>query len=438
VAAAAAAAAVWFWLPAGQYMAYVRLYMPIQRQHILFRGNDEQEFSSFQRTQFVMLRSRRVVDKALNNPTVKQMDLGPAAKSLSAADWLERQIQVGTPDGPELPRVMVLGDEPALPKVLVTAVVDAYLEEMSANQQAHQQKRIDALKQILATYDERLQRLQKTKNELARAAGASSDKILILQQELLQKQLAQAKSELVTVTADLRRWELEAQMFQGREGASPEVPEALIDAQIDKDLEKEIALRKKLEERLAQAKTVLDNPDDPTLKRYREELEAQTKFIDEQRKDPRVRERVKAGLLAQQKADGKTYSALLKDKIAFSRQLGKLLEAEVERLQLEVKELNSKAIDLDSGRIDLQQAEAGVNLVKSELEKATVELPAPARVRRYDDEAIVVAPDEFSRRFKASGMGAASAVGAVLLLGSFLEFHRRRGRGPGVGSGGEG
>jgi hypothetical protein len=436
VAAAAAAAAVWFWLPAGQYMAYVRLYMPIQRPLIIYRGNDERGFLSFQRTQFVMLRSRRVVDKALNSPAVKQMDLGPAAKGLSAADWLERQIQVGTPDGPELPRVMVLGDEPALPKALVTAVVDAYLEEMSANQQAHQQKRIETLKQILVTYDERLQRLQKTKNELARAAGANNDKILILQQELLQKQLAQAKSELVSVTADLRRRELEAQLFQGREGASPEVPEALIDAQIDKDLEKEIALRKKMEARLAQAKTVLENPDDPTMKQYRRELEEKSKFIDEQRMAPRVRERVKADILRRTTTNGKSQAALLKDRIAFGRQLGKLLEAEVERLQVEVRDLNNKAIDLDSGRIDLMQAEAGVTLVKSELDKATVELPAPERVRRYDDEAIVVAPDEFTRRFKAAGGGAAAAFSAVLLFSCFLQFPGRGGVGHTSGAAG--
>jgi hypothetical protein len=428
VAAAAAAAAVWFSLPAGQYMAYVRLYMPTRSPTLLYRPDGEPDFATFQRAHLALLRSRRVVDKALNNPAVKQMDLGPAAKSLSAADWLERQIKVGTPDGPELPRVMVLGDEPALPKVLVTAVVDAYLEEMSANQQAHQQKRIETLKQILATYDERLQRLQKTKNELARAAGASSDKILLLQQELLQKQLAQAKSELVTVTADLRRWELEEKVFQPREGASPEVPEALIDAQIDKDLEKEIALRKKMEDRLAQAKTVLENPDDPTMKQYRRELEEKAKFIDEQRKDPRVRERVKAGFLAQQKTDGKTYSALLKDKIAFGRQLRKLLETEVERLQREVKDLNNKAIDLDSGKIDLMQAEAGVTLVKSELDKATVELPAPERVRRYDDEAIVVAPEDIPRKLRAASLAGLGAFGAVLLLSCFLQFSRRGGR----------
>ena len=423
LAAAVTAVAIWFLLPAGKYMAFIRLYMPLRQQSILFKI-DEQDFGSFQRTQFVMLRGRRVLDTALSSPGVKQMDLGPAAKSLSAADWLERQIKVEMPDGPELPRVIISGDEPALPKVLVTAVVDAYLDEVSANHQEHRQKRIDQLQKILDTYEARLRRLQETRNGLAKAAGAGSDKILLLQQELLQKQLAQAKSELVTVTADLRRWELEDELFQPREGRPAEVPQALINAQIEKDLEKEIDLRKKLEARLEHAKTVWDDPDHPTMKQYRRELEEKTKFIEEQRMDPRVHERVKADLLVKQKLNGGSNSALLKDKIAFNRQLGKLLQAEVERLQLEVRDLNRNAIDPDMGKIDLQHAEASVSLVKNELDKAIVELPAQARVRRYDDEAIVVFLDDTPRKLGMAILAGLAAIGVVLLIASVLKLPR--------------
>jgi hypothetical protein len=419
--AAVAVAAMWYWLPPGKYLAYVRLHMPTRAPRILYDIDRGEDFASFQREQLALLSSHRVLDKALSNPAVRSLPPAAGTTTLSAVDRLRNDVKVEFPDGPELPRVTMLGDDPAAPKVLVTAVVDAYLEEMSANQQAHQQKRIDTLKQILATYDERLQRLQKTKNELARAAGARNDKILVLQQDLLQKQLARAKSELIDVTADLRRWELEAQLFQQTQ-APAEVPEQLIDAQIEKELEKEIDLRNKTEARLAQAKQLHDDPEHPTLKKYREELEAKTKFIDAQRKDPRVRERVKAEVLARVAPDGKTNSALLKDKIAFNKQLAKLLEAEVERMQLEVRDLNNKAIDLDSGKIDLRQAEAGVALVKSELDKAMVELPAPERVRRYDDEAIVVFLDDTPRKLRLAILAGLGAFATVLLVASFLQL----------------
>jgi hypothetical protein len=420
--AAVAVAAVWYWPPPGKYMAYIRLHMPTRAPRILYDIDRGEDFASFQGEQLALLGSHRVLDKALSNPSVGRLLPGTDTTKLSAADWLRDEVKVEFPEGPELPRVAILGDDPAAPKALVTAVVDAYLEEMSANQQAHQQKRIDTLKQILATYDERLQRLQKTKNELARAAAAGNDKLLVLQQELLQKQLAQAKSELVTVTADLRRWELEAQLFQPREGARPEVSEQLIDAQIEKELEKERDLRKELAARLTKAKLMPDGPDEATIKKYREELEAQTKFIDEQRKN--LRESVRNDLWAKQVREGKARFDSLKDKTTFNSQLKKLLEGEVERLQGEVKVLNNKAIDPDAGKIDLQQAEAGVALVKSELDKAFVELAAPERVRRYDDEAIVVFLDDTPRKLRAALLAGLAAIGVVLLIASFLKLPR--------------
>jgi hypothetical protein len=419
--AAVAAGAVWFWLPPGKYQASIRLYMPTRAPKILF-DVEEQEFNSFQREQLALLSSHRVLDKALSSPAVKAMDLGPAANSLSAADRLRSEVKVEMPDGPELPRVIILGDDPEAPKVLVTAVVDAYLDEVSANHQEHRQKRIDQLQKILETYEARLQRLQKTRKDLAKATGAGNDKILLLQQELLQKQLAQAKSELVTVTADLRRWELEDELFRPREGRPAEVPQALIDAHVEQELAKEKAVRRELEARLTKAKLMPDGPDAATVKKYTDELEAQTKFIDEQRKT--LRPDVKADLVAKQTIEGKSNSALLKDKIAFNRQLGKLLQAEVERLQLEVRDLNRNAIDPDMGKIDLQHAEASVSLVKNELDKAIVELPAQARVRRYDDEAIVVFLDDTPRKLGMAILAGLAAIGVVLLIASVLKLPR--------------
>jgi len=346
---------------------------------------------------------------------------------------LEKQLRVESPDGPELPRVTICGDDPALPKVLVEAVVTAYLEGVRHDHQEDRQMRIDQLRGILTTYEARLQRLQATKNELVKAMGATSDRTIVLKQELVHKQLAQAQTELVSVNADLRRWELQEKVLQPQ-GGTPD--ERLIDAAVEKELEKEKAARKELIDRLEKAKQALDDPEHPALVKYRRELEEKTKFIDEQRKT--LRESVKADLPTKNQADAKVRLRLLKERIVFSKQLAKLLTDEVGRLQGEAKDFTNKAIylDLDAGRIDLQQAEAGVSLVKNELDKAIVELPASERVKRYDDEAIVVAPDDAPRKLRSAGLAGLGAFGAVLLL-SFLEFpgRGRRATRPGLPGG---
>jgi hypothetical protein len=397
--AAVAATAVWYWLPPGKYLAYVRLYMPSRAPKVLYDTGHEEDFERFQREQLALLRSHRVLEKALSNPNVRRLPQAAGPTKLSAVDRLRDEVSVEFPEGRELPRVTVLGDDPAAPKALVKAVVEAYLDEVRRNHQEHRQTRIEQLKAILGTYEARLQRLQATRNELAKAVGASNDKILVLKQELLYKELAQVQAELIGVNADLRRLELEEKVLQPHEGARGEVSEKLLDAQVEKELEKEKAARKELETRLEKAKVVLEDPEHPTLKKLREELEAKTKSIEEQRKT--LRAALKADLLATA-AGAQARLTALKDKITLNKQLAKRLTEEVGRLQAQAKDFNNKAIDLDGGRIDLQQAEAGVILVKNELDKAIVELPAPERVKRYDDEAIVVFLDDTPRKVRAA------------------------------------
>ena len=256
-----------------------------------------------------------------------------------------------------------------------------------------------------------------------KAIGSGDNKVIALKQELTQKQLASAQGELIKVDHDLRQMELEAKIYQATNGSTVEVPDKLIEAYVDKDLEKETAHRAELEARLAKAKEVVDDDNFPKIKQMRAELDQKNKFLEEQRKKLRIS--YKAQLLERAGLDSKSQLAVLNQKIGFNREFKKLLGQEIEQMERETRAINDRAINLEGGRIDIQQAEASFARVMAEIDKATVELPAPPRVSQLE-EAIVVPPDEASRKLKMASLGAGGAFAAVLLLVAFLEFRSRR------------
>jgi polysaccharide biosynthesis transport protein len=413
-----------FFLPPANYTAYVKLHMPIHPEGVLFAHPEaEQKFDSFQMTQFAMLKDRLVLNAALRDPAVKRLDMAAITKGTDPVQWLEKEIRIEKPDGPELPRVTLEGDDPVATKVLVTAVVDAYLREVVNKQMGHRQQRLDQLKEIAGKYEERLKRIQGARNELAKAIGSGDNRVIAIRQELAQKQRGLAQEELIKADADLRRLELEAKTYQARDGSSAEIPDKLVDAYVDKDLEGELRAQAELEARLKKRLAVADE-DNPLVQQLRAELDLKKKTIEDQRK--KLRPAQKSKLLEQLQGDSKAQLALLNEQIGFNREFKKLLEKEVTRLEGEADKLNSRAIDLDSGKIDLQQAEAGVARVMSEIDKLTVELPAPPRVQKLGDETVVVVPNEAARKLKMAAMGGFGAFGAVLLLIAFLEFRSRR------------
>jgi len=424
IVAGITAAGVWIFLPPGMQTAYVKLYMPLHPDGILnAHPEDKGDFASFQRTQIALLKSRFVLNAALGKPKVRALNLAAVAKTITPVEWLDKEIKIETPDGPELPRVTMSGDDPEQLKILVTAVVDSYMEKVVQEQTAHRQKHIEQLKEISVKYEARLKQIQNVRSELAKAIGSGETKVIALKQELTQKQLASAQSELIKVDHDLRQMELEAKIYQSTNGGAVEVPDKLIEGYVDKDLEKETAHRAELEARLAKAKDVVDDDNFPKIKQLRAELDQKNKFLDEQRKKLRIS--YKAQLVERAGLDSKSQLAVLNQKIGFNREFKKLLGEEIEQMETDARKINDRAINLEGGRIDIQQAEASFARVIAEIDKATVELPAPARVSQLE-EAIVVPPDEASRKLKVASLGAGGAFAVVLLLIGFLEFRSRR------------
>src|SRR5262249_30776570 len=87
VAACAAAARVWPFLPPAKQSVYAKLYMPTRPEHILYERTEAQsDFASFQRTQVALIKSRLVLNAALRNPKVAQLDLDSVRKRMDPVE----------------------------------------------------------------------------------------------------------------------------------------------------------------------------------------------------------------------------------------------------------------------------------------------------------------------------------------------------------------
>jgi polysaccharide biosynthesis transport protein len=423
--AAVIAAGVWFFLPPGKHMAYVKLYMPKKPEGMLYNHpEDVGDFTAFQQTQVALMRGRLVLEKALINKKAAEICLQDAPKGTKDVEWLEKEIRVTTPEGPELPRITMSGDNPEHLKVLLTEVKIAYMTEIVGKQTKRRSDRLDFLKVVRDKYQAELKRIVDARNEHAHEIGTGEERAIALKQELGQKQLALAKTELVKVSGDLRRLELQAETFDAALEKGPrEIPEALISASIEKELGKDIALRQQLETRLAETRRVLDNEQHPKIQSLIDKIADHKKALAERREE--LRSRVKDEVGEKLKIDAKSRLLHLKEQIAFYTELKNLLHEEIEAVDKENHKLNVHALHLESFNAEIKQAEAGVARVMGEIDRLTVEMPTPPRVHA-DEGVVVVAPDEVSRKLTMAGMGGAGGFGVVLLLIGLLEIRSRR------------
>jgi hypothetical protein len=215
-----------------RFTAYAKLLVQQDEGHVLFAEPPvtDGQFDRFVRTQVALLRDRSVLYAALRDKRVRPLNLEAEAKNLPPVEWLEKALKVDLPEGPEIMRVSLDGDDPEIPKALVAAVVDAYLEENANDQTTRREERIKKLETIRDNYKRLVDALRRKQNELNKVVGLNADTANAGRQALREKRLEQIRTELVKVEADLRKLQLERKLAAAREGAKSQL--AMLNEQI--------------------------------------------------------------------------------------------------------------------------------------------------------------------------------------------------------------
>src|SRR5262249_25597659 len=125
--AVVASTATWFLLPTTLSLvtatAKLRIKSYEDRQFTMVVGS-RLDGHTFLRTQCDLIKTRPVLEAALQDPQVAALNL---AKDSNAVDALDSRVKVELHDSSEVADVSMTGDNPAQITILVNAIVKAYL-----------------------------------------------------------------------------------------------------------------------------------------------------------------------------------------------------------------------------------------------------------------------------------------------------------------------
>jgi capsular exopolysaccharide synthesis family protein len=427
IPAVLAAMAVWHFLPPPKATVAALLKIETNQPKIIFRTREDRaDFTSYQRTQAALLKSRMVLNGALRK--LKSKRLLSAAEQADPVQWLEQEVKVDFSVGPEFMRVSMTGGRTAELVLLVNTITKTYLDEIVSHETKNRRGRMELLKKIADEYESLLKEKRRDLRNLAKTVGSGESKTLALKHRLALEQLALVQKEMIQVQSGLRKMSAESAVQESKEKAWPSltVPEAAIDQLMNQDetarrLVDQIA---KLEDYSSRIKKV-SSPEaaDAILKRNGTlaDIQANQEALAARKKEirPLVIKRLRETALKELHARIDE----LKEQKTQSEKLQELLQDEAKRLDKETRNIGETSLDLETIREGVERASQVTKTVTGEIEALRVELAAPGRVSSFEEA--LVHPGK-SKKLLMAGGAALAALACVLFAVSWWEFRARR------------
>lgn len=138
------------------HTARTQVYIPSERAGSPFAGQDGRTDSSAQqRRQSAFVRSRRVLQLALQKPGVADLPLLQA--EADPIGWLEKELQVDFNSSPDLMRITLKGNPPEDLLAVLNAVREAYLQEATNRDVTDKTGTLRWLRQVIAEEQTKLE-----------------------------------------------------------------------------------------------------------------------------------------------------------------------------------------------------------------------------------------------------------------------------------------
>lgn len=415
--------AVWFFLPPAKRTAVARLIVPENPEPWGLEDNRRPVILS-RPTQMASLKSRLVYSAALKREPNLALDLEKEHEDV--LDWIDKELKAEFPQGSEILNVSFSDKDPVRAKLLVSAIVQAYLDEVVNRDANLRAQRLERLQLNRTYYEEHLEKLRENLQIAARGAGASQDKALAIRQEMAQELQRTARQELAKVRAQKRTLELERLAYGKGNGGPVVIPEKLLDEYIDRD-EQMVAARKhdsELEAMIAKARVGVRDPEnDKYIRRAMDQLE-QHRAVTKQ-----LRQRLRTYYEERLKENVKNNAQADLDRIQRQLDLLGLMEKELEK---DVVASAGKADTILNNSLELERAQWKISYDQDMIKRLTTEIDrleaehkAPPRIRLHDD-AFVTYLNEAARRWQFT-LGAGFGGFALVLVGvALLEWRARR------------
>lgn len=412
---ACAAVFVWLFLPPARPYAYTKLYFPTKPAGAV----DHPDPPVNQSTQKELITSRIVLRAVVEDPATAK--LACVSEKNDPISWLIRDLTVDFPIGSEIMKLSLADERADEAKQIIDKVAEVYLAKIGNESLENRKKHMLKLKEML----------EGAKKELAKdfpnSRGASdapseNPEINAQRQQIINNQIISAESDLTKIKSQIAALKPEVDRLSARMAKMP--------------LELTTA---EFEPLFAQ------NPNANQLRRLRDDLQAEyvLKSSGLGEENPTMKslkgriDQVDVRLQSMRKELHSTIALSFQEKLTddlrkmrdeltrygFDQQAK---EADIAAKQAEFKKLKSDTNI--AGR--LKPGEDAKKKLVEELEskflKYEAEITAPVAVRQLEEEAVIVRPNDASRRMKMSMVAAVGLFGFTFIALAFLEFRAHR------------
>jgi polysaccharide biosynthesis transport protein len=193
-------------LPRPKFEAKAVLLVAAQPPQVLFTTMDTKQqvdCGRYQKTQVAWIKSRVVLNAALQRPGIKQYKM--VRERGDPARWLQGDLDVNCVENSELLEISLQGESPDEVAGLVNAVKDAYLEEVVNIEHKRRQDRYGMLRKLKDQYVETLKSKRQGLKKLAEAVGSNDRETVALKQQFAIQHLATVEQELLEVQSQKRK-----------------------------------------------------------------------------------------------------------------------------------------------------------------------------------------------------------------------------------------
>jgi capsular exopolysaccharide synthesis family protein len=429
VLAALGAALAYLLVPASKYTARATLKVNSNYIGLLPDSRDSQaQFQIYQQSQIAMIKSRLVLQTTLKKPEVAELSIVRQHPEDARIDWLEKELQVDFPQGSEIMRIALNGDQADELRTLVKAVKDTYLTEVVNKEKIEKEERRQKLVDIFKNYQESLagQRAQilKLAQSVRTRDTALAAKIAQLQLERLQ---AVQRDWLANQSA-LRDAENELEVVTSKEKtlADAKVPDYQIEDIVQVDPEYQRFLSD-----IALVQLEMSSYDADFLPaaaaRYKKESEKKLEAIRKSMAAYRDKKRPMVEVQLRQKLVGEFHKSLtaLEEKVKKLRSLDKELGELVRKLTKETESMQEATLDLETNKLAIEKEENAAKRIGEQIETLSIELQAPERITQFE-EASVAPANGGQKRILAAGLSFCGVFLLSLFGAAWLEHTSRR------------
>jgi capsular exopolysaccharide synthesis family protein len=386
---------------------------------------NREDFSSFQRNQIALVKTRSVLNAALRTKTVSSLPL--VKEQAEPLEWLEKNILADFP-APLIFRISMRGDDPKQLTPIVEAVRKAYMEEIVFKEKLQEQYRLNKLTELVSQYQETLRTKQGSLKLLQKSVGAATSEVTAKQLEFKQNRIRALEAQLLSRQNMLRDFQMKLLALKAiQDKASDyEVPAETVEAQIAKDklveaYKRDISI---LEGRLNSYKDSFQEPEknqgyQSTLGRLEGMKKAFAAHVAKLRQD----------FTKEQQASSREKAAKelksMEVQVAWLTSMEKQLNADRDKELQSFKSQSDNAVETKWLEKEITEQEGITAKLADRKNTLELEMFAPPRIRELEEG--VARPNGTEQgRVGVALMAALVTLIAVIFGIAFLEFKARR------------